>query len=171
MADAEQPVAEKQEERNWFARNWWWVLLLIILACFALCGGVLYKLIWFDAASRRASDPYQMAMKVLSEDVQVTEKLGEPIQDTWSNAGYINETGDSGEAKFFFPVSGSKEGVVGRVEVFARRIDGKWGLTVLKVIFPDEEIDVPLDSEEASGGLEEAPLFTPPGTVPANELP
>ncbi len=172
MATYEEAVPEQRPQRNWFGRNWWWVLLLVILGgglvCAGICGGVFY-FIYYDFVRLKEAEPYKMTIEALADDPTVVQKIGQPITDMWIGSGEINEQNGRGNAKFYFPVTGPK----GAAEVTsqARKIDGKWGLSRVEVVFEGGEKHVLELDEKAGGGLDEAPPFVPPGELPRGSMP
>lgn len=153
-------------------KAWRWVrravTALVVLALLAVVGGWIGYQVVFGA--RRSSEPYKMALELVRNDPKAIEQLGGPIDDVWwpPPSGDINNDPDHGAAHFGFEVHGSKTKAA--VQVDARRIDGKWGLTLIEVT-PDGGKRFVVNAGAASG-LDEAPLFNPtppPGTKPPDE--
>ena len=112
----------------WFARNLWWLLsaafVVMVLPC-GCCGGIF----WWLIGSVKSSEPYQMALHRVQTASQVTDQLGEPIEESsWMPTGnfsyHTNNGVASGEASFDFNVAGPKG--TAHVHAQARCRDGKW---------------------------------------------
>ncbi|HOA52690.1 MAG: cytochrome c oxidase assembly factor Coa1 family protein [Thermogutta sp.] len=139
-----------------------WILVfvgvLVIIGCVALCLGV------FAVVLSMGKEPYQMAVRLVTQDAQVVEKLGKPIEvASWFPQGSIHVRGDQGDANLTFQIRGPQGKAT--VNVVARRIKGKWGLTSLDVTYPDgtrQPIDV---SAEGDSELD-APQWQPGAQVP-----
>ena len=152
---ANQPV-QPLRPRGWLGRHWWWLvpasLLLLVLSC-GFWGGIFVWLV----GSLKSSTPYQMALDRVRSDPQVVEKLGQPIEDTsWmptGNFSYRTINGvASGEANFYFSVSGPKG--TAHVHAEARCRDGKWSFRVLTVT-PEGEKTMSLPVDEKPGKVKE----------------
>lgn len=133
-----------------------WLKVLVVLVLIGAVGaGVGY---YFKFGVLKWSKPYQMAVERLNTDPQLGAQIGTPIQDvTWFPSGEINNDPSNGTARLFFDVAGPK----GRahVQVDARQIEGKWGLTQLAAA-PDGGSRLVVDTG-AQSGLDEAPRFSP----------
>jgi len=117
------------------------VIGLVVVLVILLCAGIILGVGVFGM---RALPPYQTALKKVQNDPQVREKLGEPIESaSWIPLGSFKVENDSGSANLTFKVSGPKGKA--EVNVIARMIAGKWGLTTLTVTYADgtrQELDV-----------------------------
>jgi len=167
MADVQQPFVPvpQKPQKSWFGRNWWWVLILILVGGGVVCCGVCGGLFWWTTTKARNSEVFQMTFDAVSKDPMVLEKLGESIESPPIVGGVVGEN----DAFLVFTITGPKGAA--NVESQGRKVNNKWGLTQIKVVFSDEtEHIVPLGEEQA-GGLEEAPLFVPPGEQPRGSMP
>ncbi len=160
---------------GWLGRNWKWFVPVLLLAIFVICGGLAVALfaafigkgelleVYRADVRIKASQPFQMALEKIRADAEVVKQLGEPIEPVELASGEVPaETDDgkplSGNANFYFDLAGPK----GTASVFCqgKMIDGKWGLSILKVTFADGS----RHSVEVSGGddsLHEAPAWSP----------
>lgn len=144
------------------SRGCLWIIglisVLVVIGCIALCLGV------FTLVLSMGKEPYQMAIARVTQDPEVKEKLGEPIEvASWFPQGSVSVTNDQGDANLTFQIRGPKGKA--SVNVVARRISGKWGLTSLDVTYPDgsrQLIDV---SGEGDTELD-APRWQPGGDSP-----
>ena len=131
--------------------------VLVLIGCVALCLGV------FALVLQLGKEPYEMAVNKVKQDAQVKEKLGEPIEVAgWFPQWSVNVKNDQGAANLTFQIRGPKGKAT--VNVVARRIGGKWGLTSLDLTYADgtrQSIDV---SGEGSTEMD-APRWQP--DVPA----
>jgi hypothetical protein len=129
------------------------LVMLVLVAAVAAAAGYYFKF-----GVLKWSEPYQMALDKLKAEPRLTGQIGEPIQDaTPFPSGEIGKDPNNASARLYFDVAGPK----GRahVQVDARRIDGKWGLSQLTAT-PDGGNRVVIDTG-AQTGLDEAPRFQP----------
>lgn len=110
----------------------------------------------------KASEPFKIALELVQKDPQVAEELGGPIVVLfWPPPSRVaNIDGDRGDAKLNFDVSGDKG--TAHVEVDARMLEGKWGLSNLVVIVDKDGRRISVNTTESSP-YDEAPLFKPGG--------
>ncbi|MGQ9504637.1 MAG: cytochrome c oxidase assembly factor Coa1 family protein [Thermogutta sp.] len=142
------------------SRGCLWIIvfggILAVIGCVALCLGV------FAFLLSMGREPYQMAVDKVTQDANVKEKLGEPIEvASWFPQGSVNVTKDQGDANLTFQIRGPNGKA--SVNVVARRISGKWGLTSLDVTYPDgnrQLIDVSGDGDAEL----DAPRWQPGGS-------
>jgi hypothetical protein len=152
---ASQGTPPRTPKRRWLKRL---AAALLVLVLIAACGAVVgYRVVF---GGRKASVPYQMALEKVRHDPQVIALLGEPVDDAeWFPTGNVQQEGDRGIASLHFRIAGPK--AQARVSVQARRVDGRWGLTMLDVLHADGE-RIRVDTTSA-GGVDEAPRWSPPG--------
>jgi hypothetical protein len=135
-------------------RRWPKVLVvLVLLGVVAAAAGYYFKF-----GVLKWSKPYQMALDKLKSDPGLAAQIGAPIQDvTWFPSGEIDNDPSNGTAHLFFDVAGAKSRAA--VQLDARQIDGKWGLTQLTAT-PEggSRLQINLGAES---GLDEAPRFSP----------
>ena len=129
------------------------MLWIIVLGA---VGGGIYLLA--NAQSKKQSEPYRMALDEIQKSAKVKDKLGEPIVDaSWLPSGGIDATDGSGDATFYFKISGPRG--VGKAATKARMVGGKWGLLELGVTLDDGElVNAMADVKPADDG---APKFDP----------
>ncbi|NMC21979.1 MAG: hypothetical protein GYA33_16355 [Thermogutta sp.] len=140
---------------------------LVVVLVILLCAGVILGVGVFGM---RALPPYQTALEKVQNDPRVRERLGEPIESaSWIPTGSFKVENDSGSANLTFKVSGPRGKA--EVNVIARMIAGKWGLTTLAVTYPDgtrQELDVSDTGDDEM----DAPKWTPraePAAFPPGE--
>jgi len=155
MDDA-QPVAvvETKPRRRWLRRAILWGLVGLVVLVVVVAG-----VIGIRIAQVKGSEPYRMTLEKVSADARVLKRLGEPLADALVPAmNQIDIRDGQGEALLRFSISGPS----GSADVSSalRMIDNVWGLTRVEVTFEDDERIV-LDTSEASGGPEDAPLWQP----------
>ncbi len=148
-------------------RNWKWLVPLLLLICVVLfvsfvTKGELVKT-WLADRTIKASEPFQMALEKLRADPEVVKQLGEPLEPTGQASGEVGtETADgkpaTGNANFYFDLTGPKG--TANVHCQGKMIDGKWGLSTLKVTFADGSRHS-VDVSGADDSLEEAPAWSP----------
>jgi len=156
--DADTTFSPKRSQRRGCLWIFIFVGVLVLIGCVALCLGV------FALVLQLGKEPYQMAVNKVTQDAQVKEKLGEPIEvASWFPLGSVNIRNDQGDANLTFQIRGPKGKAT--VNVVARRIARKWGLTSLDVTYADgtrQSIDV---SGEGDSEMD-APRWQPEEPVP-----
>lgn len=138
-------------------RTWRWIAAL---------GGILFMLVLVIAIvffvalmGRLGAQPLHMALEKIRQDPQATERLGEPIKmASWLPMGSVNADGDRGEANLTFRIQGPRD--TATVNLVARLIAGRWGLTSLEVTYSDGKRQVFDVSENGDEELD-APRWTP----------
>jgi hypothetical protein len=169
--DGAEPRPEPRRPKRWPTA----VAVLIVLA--AIAGIVLYERY---VGRFKRSEPYRMALESIQKAANANERLGTPIKDATSifrltlPSGLIDK--DRGQANLAFKVSGPK----GKADVWvqARRIEGKWFLSLVEITPPGEKkipIDIPaefagdtapkFDATQGGGGVE-PPKARPPRGLP-----
>jgi hypothetical protein len=178
MDNCDSNTAVEPRRRGWLGRNWKWFVPVFVLLLFVLCAGVAVALffkfvgqgelleIYRADGVIKASEPFRMAIEQLEADGEVVKRLGEPAEAVGYASGSVIESSDddngggesTGNANFYFELAGPKGAA--DVACQGKMVDGKWGLSVLKVTFDDGT----RHSVEISGGddgLEEAPAWSP----------
>lgn len=165
-----QTSVNKPRERGWFGRNWKWFLPTLVVLVIGLGAAGVFGVLYFTAAVKKSSVPYQTALEAVKASPQVIEKLGEPIEDvTRFPAGQILSSGRMKEADFRFQIAGPK----GKAEVAtrAREIEYQWGTTTLEVTFAD---DTRANLIREIKGNDDTPRFDPnvkPAAAPDGSAP
>ena len=135
-------------------RNWKWLVLLLLLICVALSVVKLTQ----NARHIKNSEPFQMAMEKIRADAEVVKQLGEPLKPSWLPTGEVSSEAKVGNANFYFDLTGPKG--TANVACQGRMIDGKWGLSTLKVTFADGSRHS-VEVSDADDSLDEAPAWSP----------
>ena len=142
--------------RGWWSRNWRWFVPTMLLGSVVLCGGCCLGIVGAIVGVLKSSEPYQMALEHVQNDPKVIEQLGEPIEESgWFPSGEVNVNNGSGRAGLYFHVAGPRG--KGTVHVEARRIGGRWGLTLLEIT-PEGGQRIPLRISD-DDGQDQAPPF------------
>jgi hypothetical protein len=130
---------------GWFRRNALWFFPTVVLVPLLLCGGSCGGIFYFILAALRHSEPYQMALDHLRKSPEITQRIGEPVEDaTWFPSGQVRMQGANGSAQFQMKVAGPKGKADAYVE--ASSDAGDWKLTRLRVVFADrQKIELPMD--------------------------
>jgi hypothetical protein len=141
--------------RGWWSRNWQWFVPLAMLGSLLVCAGIVFAVL----SRYKWSEPYLKALEKVQTHPQVIAKLGEPIEGVFwpPPTGELQTENDRGDANLVFQVQGPK----GKADVHtqARRIAGRWGLSLLVVSFPDgKRLKIDLGEES---GLEAPPQWKP----------
>src|SRR6185503_15993946 len=90
----------------------------------------------------KSSEPYQHAVAVASSNPDVVRELGTPITPGWFTSGNINVSGSSGDADLAIPLNGSRHR--GTLYVVAKKNDGAWTYTKLKMLVEGQESSIEL---------------------------
>lgn len=137
------------QTKNWFQRNWLWFIPTGCLTVILLGAAFVGAIVVFVFGVLKSSDVYQQAFAAAASNAEVTQALGEPIDDAWYALGSVNTTGASGDADLQIPISGSK----GKATIYAtaKKSSGEWDFSTLNVkLEPSgEQIDLlaPPDEE------------------------
>lgn len=129
-------MSESVQQKNWFSRNWMWVvptggcltvIVLILLGIGATIFGVSKIL--------TSSAPYEYAVEQASNNTQVIELLGNPVETAGIMQGKISTTNNSGQVDIKIPLKGSKE--KGSVTIKGYKTDGEWTYEELYVLIKE----------------------------------
>ena len=168
-------AAVEPREKGWLGRNWKWFLPLLFVFCVVVAVGLFAKFVGKGALMEvyrayradgviKASEPFRMALEQLEADPEVAERLGEPVAATGYASGEVfvisGEDGETagGGANFYFDLAGPKG--TANVACQGKMVDGRWGLSTLKVTFEDgARHSVEISGDDDS--LEEAPAWSP----------
>ena len=128
--------------KSWFSRNWKWFIPTLILGLVLLLALFVGGLLTFVFGLLKSSEPYQHAVAVASSDPEVVRELGAPIAPGWYLSGNINVSGNSGDADLAIPLKGSLHR--GTVYVVAKKTDGIWKYSALKMLVEGRESPIEL---------------------------
>ena len=134
---------------NWFARNWKWAVPLGLFALglvFPVFVGSVFLLV---ETSFRRSEFYTGALARARANPQVSEKIGQPLQEGWLASGSMNTSGPSGDADLSIPISGPKG--KGTLYLGAKKSAGLWKFETLQVEVEGETKRIDLLQPEESG--------------------
>jgi hypothetical protein len=147
--------------------TWVWVLLLALIVpmflCAGLCGGLaLLRVKTVEVAEQRRQDAirdtvqaateaaarspqtapvFQMSLKRVQADLDVKERLGEPIRQTGSSSFRSRKSDESASSELHYELKGPRGKA--SVHAIAEEIDGRWWFEKLDVTLPNgETIDV-----------------------------
>ena len=121
----------KPMQKNWLEQHPRWkiplgfVILIFLMAVFA---AVLLTII---TTSIHSSDVYKQAMATATENIQIREQIGEPIQSAWIVSGQLHVKGSSGDANLSIPISGPRGKAL--IRAVAYKTGGVWRFTCLQV--------------------------------------
>ncbi len=107
-------MEENTKRKSWFGRNWPWVLpvggcLVAIILFIAFFGAIFFGVTSLMTDSQAYSD----AMNAASQNEQVMNYLGEPLESHGMMSGNINYSNGSGSADLSIPIRGPKgEGIL-----------------------------------------------------------
>ena len=106
-------------------RGCWWIAIPVgCLAVLLVCGGFVGSIFFGVTTMLKSSEPFQRAVQLASDDLDVQEALGENITPGWSVQGSIQVDNGEGEVDMVIPLSGSKGS--GQVHVRGTRESGQW---------------------------------------------
>lgn len=152
-------------------RSLWKRLLVrfILLLLVAAVGGASY--LYYRSNRLIKSEPYQAALKYVTNSKILKEKVGEPlvtagILEDLRNGSSVTDEGNSGEAQIQFKLISPKGILV--VHGAGRKRDGTWALNDLAVEVPGEKDHVSLNSEVEVDTAKETPKFDP--TKPQEQI-
>jgi hypothetical protein len=148
LATSTSPGPNHPAAPNWFARNWKWAgplgLLALGLVFTVLVGSVFFLV----ETSFRRSEVYTQALARARANPQVSEKIGQPLQEGWLASGSMNTSGPSGDADLSIPINGPKG--KGTLYVVAKKSVGQWRFETLQVEVEGETKPIDLLQPEAS---------------------
>lgn len=145
-------------------RSLWKRLLLrvVMVLLLAALGGAGY--LYYRANRLITSQPYQDAVKFVTNSKLVKDKVGEPLQtvgilQNLNNGSSINEEGEFGEAQLQFKMLSPR----GQIEVSGggRKRDNSWSITSLQVLVPGDRERLNLMSEVNKETAGDTPKFDP----------
>jgi hypothetical protein len=148
-------AAATSTRTSWFRRHKFLTGFVVLLLAIVVGGTVLA----WPLMKLRFHPQYAVAMDEVRNSKAVIDRLGEPIKPVrLFPGGTAFDDGNKAEARFVFSVEGPK----GTAEVFAdaKKLQGKWGFTQLKLTLPDKhEINLAADIQNRDGN--ELPNFDP----------
>ena len=128
--------------KSWFSRNWKWFIPTLILGLVLLLALFVGGLLTFVFGLLKSSEPYQHPVAVASSNPDVVRELGAPISPAWYVSGSVSVSGSSGEADLDIPLHGSLHS--GTLYVIAKKTDGVWKYTKLRVFVEGHESPIEL---------------------------
>ncbi len=125
------PLHPEPMQKSWLEQHPHWKIPLGCLTLILLIGVFATILITIITTSFRSSEVYKQAMARATENLQVRERIGEPINAVWLVSGQLNVSGSTGNANLSIPISGPKgKGVIRAV---AKKSGSVWRFTYLQV--------------------------------------
>ena len=131
MATPPYPLQPEPIKKSWLERNPLWKIPLGCLTLFVLLAAFVIGLMTVITSSFRHSDVYQQAIAQATANLQVRERIGEPIKPGWLISGEMNMSSGSGKANLIIPISGPRGR--GRIHAVAQKSGGVWRFTYLQV--------------------------------------
>ncbi|MBN4070539.1 hypothetical protein JYT76_02545 [Olleya sp. AH-315-F22] len=127
---------EQVQQKNWFTRNWLWVIpvggCLTIICLFVFGVGAIF----FGITNvLKNSTPYEYSVELASNNSDVIQLLGEPIETHGIMSGNISIQNNSGEVDISIPIKGSKG--KGTIIVIGEKIGGEWFYEELYVLIKE----------------------------------
>lgn len=104
-------------------QNMKWILLGIL--SFILFVGFAFSIV-FLVMKLMKGEAYELSLLEISNNRQVIEIIGEPIQPGWFVMGSVNTSGPEGSASLEYSIEGPNGS--GKVYVYASRTVGEWKL-------------------------------------------
>lgn len=134
---------EEVQQKSWFKRNWQWFVptvgcgTLIILGIFGL-GALIFGVTKMISEST----PAQYAIEQASQNEQVIQLIGTPIEQKGITSGSINFKNNSGDADLQIPIQGPNGKAV--IFVVGERFDDEWTYSrlLVRVIGSGEQINL-----------------------------
>jgi hypothetical protein len=128
--------------KSWFSRNWKWLVPTVVLGLVLLMAVAVGALLTFVFGLLKSSEPYQHAVATASSNQDVVRELGSPVTPGWYVSGSVSVSDASGEANLSIPLNGSLRH--GTVYVIAKKIDGIWTYTKLRIVVEGNESPIEL---------------------------
>ena len=143
---------------------------LVLLLLVATVGGAGY--LYYRSNRLIQSEPYQQALKFVTESQLVKQKIGGPLTEAslleqLRNGSSVTDEGERGEASIQFPLL-SPRGPID-VQASARKLDNEWSIQTLQVKLPGEKEPLILTSEVLLKTAGETPKFDATKPVPKVE--
>lgn len=104
-------------------KNMKWILLGIL--SFILFVGFAFSIV-FLVMKLMKGEAYELSLSEISNNRQVIDLIGEPIQPGWLVMGSVNTSGPEGSASLEYSIEGPNGS--GKVYVYASRTVGEWKL-------------------------------------------
>ncbi|MBX2828442.1 MAG: cytochrome c oxidase assembly factor 1 family protein [Flavobacteriaceae bacterium] len=139
-------MEETTKRKSWFGRNWPWVVpvggcLVAIVLFIAFFGAIFFGV----TTMMSDSQAYKDAMDAASNNTQVIEYLGEPLESHGMMNGSINYSNGRGEADLSIPIRGPKgEGVL---DVEGEGRGDNWTYDKMKVYIDEADFVIDLLEE------------------------
>lgn len=114
-------------------RNWKWFVPLIAFAAMLFFGGLVGGILFMVERTLKNSEPYHVVLNRIRTSPDVTEVLGNPLQESWFVMGNYRVQNNSRYEDLNFTITGPK----GRARVYAvaTAADGYgWDYRVVTVI-------------------------------------
>lgn len=121
----------KQQEQNWWGRNWKWFVPVGCLGLIVISIGFVTIIFFLVFSLIKSSDVYKEAIAIAEAHPLVQEAIGTPIEAGTFVSGNINTSGPSGEADLAIPISGPNG--KGTIYAVAVKSAGQWDFSTLVV--------------------------------------
>ncbi len=155
VQNAAPPARGAVVRKSWIARHKFLTAFVALLLAIVV-GGTIFA---WPLIKLRFHPQYAAALDEIRGSKAVVDRLGEPINPVRPfPGGTAFDDGNKAEARFVFSIEGPK----GTAEVFAdaKKLQGKWGFTQLKLTMPDKhEINLAAEIQNRDGN--ELPKFDP----------
>jgi hypothetical protein len=125
------PLHPKPMQKNWLDQHPRWKIPLGFVTLIFLMAVFVAVLLTIVTMSLHRSDVYKQAMAKTTEDLQVREQIGEPVQSAWIISGQLQVNGSSGDANLSIPISGPRG--KGLIRAVAHKTGGVWRFRYLQV--------------------------------------
>jgi len=106
-------------------------IIMAVFVCTAIVIGLAVGIIAFTFGSLKSTAVYQEAVAQATDNPEVINALGEPIETGFFLSGSVNINNADGDAELSIPLSGSKRD--GTLYVEAIKTSGEWNFHVLEV--------------------------------------
>jgi hypothetical protein len=125
------PLHPEPMQKSWLEQHPRWKIPLGCLILIFLIGVFVTVLLTIISTSFHSSDVYKLAMATATEDLQVRQQIGEPVQSAWFITGQLHVNGSSGDADFSIPTSGPRGR--GLIRAVAHKRGGVWRFSYLQL--------------------------------------
>jgi hypothetical protein len=128
--------------KSWFSRNWKWFIPTAVLGLVLAVALAIGALLTFVIGLLKSSEPYQHAVAVASNNLEVVRELGGPVSSGWYVSGSVSVSGTSGKADLAIPLNGKVR--YGTVYVVAKKTDGVWAYDKLQMLVDGDKSPIEL---------------------------
>lgn len=114
----------EQRAQSWLNANWKWLVPVVGTLFLVVLGLLMWLFMSLLLGVMKNSYVYKHALEQVKSNVEVQQRLGQPIEEGYFISGSFSANNQTGNAHFIIPISGSK--AKGEVAVVAIKNEGEW---------------------------------------------